>query len=361
MRRVIDEKLEIGKEEEDREGRERGETFMFSVPPKKKVIGMKRSQKLLELCIQQPLLHTDEYLNNNLELGVGIMLYGPPGLGKTYLCEAVAAEFGIKFCLALPSSIKHKHLGESSKNVKRLMDAAVDNMPCIVFLDEFDALFADRNSSPNDGAEEQDIKAEFLARTGEVLGRKENKLFIVGATNRPWALDKAFIRSGRIEIHIYIEAPNLKDRVELFRFYCNHAHLNYYYLGLISIYYSPADIKKICRVAQRNAIARTGKAMLTTRNITKALRSKEGGKSSLDAWYWNAHDKLLGEHHSLIKKVLRGLVNIGLRRKRDGEQRKKGELTESERMIYAEMIKDVKKFSRNYAFIRLIRCLRYVI
>lgn len=362
MRRVIDDRvIAQPKDEEADEERETISNFTFEVPEPKVVIGMKRAQKLLELCIQQPLLVPEEYLKNNIELGVGIMLYGPSGLGKTYLCEAVAAKFRVNFCLVLPSSIKHKHVGESSKNVKRLMDTAMQNMPCIVFLDEFDALFADRNSSPNDGAEEQDTKAEFLSRTGKVLATKENQIFLIGATNRPWALDKAFVRSGRIEVHIYVAPPNLSDRIELFKFYCNNANLHYYYLGLISLYYSPADIKKICRVAWRNSIAKTGKGILTTRNLAKAMRSKEAGRSSLDGWYFNAHDRLLGEHKSLTRRFLVGLVNVGLRRKRNDEQKKKGDLTESEKMIYAEMIGDVRKFARNYAFIRLIRCLRYVI
>ncbi|MFP3219647.1 MAG: AAA family ATPase [Candidatus Marsarchaeota archaeon] len=188
----------------------------------------------------------------------GILLYGPPGCGKTLLAAAVASEIQAQFYQVDASAIMSKWLGESEKNVARLFDkaraAAGAGEAVILFIDEADALVGIRNEEVGGEAR---VRDEFLAQMDGVNDKgKNSSIYVVAATNKPWVFDEPFIR--RFEKRIYVPLPDQRSRVELFRFYTKKLRLaddvDLDELAAITDGYSGSDIKDICQSAQMKVV-----------------------------------------------------------------------------------------------------------
>lgn len=188
----------------------------------------------------------------------GILLYGPPGCGKTYLASAVATEIDAVFFNIDAASIMSKWLGEAEKNVAKLFrkgrEIASKGKPVIIFIDEIDSLFGIYASEI--GGEVR-VRNQFLKEMDGLQDKgKKLLLFVIGATNKPWNLDSAFIR--RFQKRIYIPPPDYKARVELFKLYTKKLKLdvnvNIEELAMMTEGYSSSDIEDICREAQDKVV-----------------------------------------------------------------------------------------------------------
>ncbi len=146
----------------------------------------------------------------------GILLYGPPGTGKSHLARAVATEAGATFFSVSASDMMSKWVGESERLVKALFEVAREQKPAIIFVDEIDALLPAREGGGSSSGSGNRVVGEFLAQLDGV-GRDQKNVLFLGATNRPWALDPAVLRTGRFEKKIYIPLPDAAARVQLFR------------------------------------------------------------------------------------------------------------------------------------------------
>ena len=154
----------------------------------------------------------DEGLPHLADIGYGwkgILLFGPPGTGKTQLALSVAAEGNCKVFHVKCSSIVDKYLGASERNVRALFKIAQRNTPSVIFIDEVDALFSVRETRHAE-ASTQRLKSEFLSAL-----TMYSKVVVIGATNLPWASDSAFLR--RFDHHIHIGLPSLAERVEILK------------------------------------------------------------------------------------------------------------------------------------------------
>jgi len=188
----------------------------------------------------------------------GILLYGPPGCGKTLLASAVANEIDAVFISVDAATIMSKWLGEAEKNVAKLFrkgrEMAKKGTPVIIFIDEIDSLLG--VFSGEVGGEVR-VRNQFLKEM-DGLQDKKNKLllFVIGATNKPWKLDDAFIR--RFQRRIYIPPPSYEARIELFKLYTRELKLdpsvNIRELARLTEGYSSSDIKDICQEVQEKVV-----------------------------------------------------------------------------------------------------------
>ncbi len=188
----------------------------------------------------------------------GILLFGPPGCGKTMLAAAVANEIDGIFMYVDAASIMSKWLGEAEKNVAKLFKIAreksKEGLPTIIFIDEIDALLGTYSSEI--GGEVR-VRNQFLKEMDGIQD-KSNKLhvYVVGATNKPWQLDEAFIR--RFNKRIYIPLPDYESRLQLFKLYTKELRLdddvNLLKLAEITEGYSGSDIKDVIQATHTKVI-----------------------------------------------------------------------------------------------------------
>ncbi|KAI4252071.1 MAG: hypothetical protein LQ352_004494 [Teloschistes flavicans] len=177
----------------------------------------------------------------------GVLLYGPPGTGKTLLAKAVAKESGATVLEVSGADIHDKYVGESEKNIRAIFSLARKLKPCVVFIDEGDALLGSRNDSVNKGTH-RSVLNQFLR---EWDGMKELSTFIMVATNRPFDLDEASLR--RLPRRILVDLPTEKDREEILRIHLKDEQLDpdvsFAKLASETPLYSGSDLKNLAVAA----------------------------------------------------------------------------------------------------------------
>lgn len=171
--------------------------------------GMDGVKREIDLKIIQPLKHADLYKSYGKKVGGGILLYGPPGCGKTFIARATAGQIDANFINVGLSDILDMWVGNSEKQLASYFDLAREKKPCVLFFDEVDALGAKRSDMRQSAG--RNVINQFLA---ELDGINDNNdgLLIIGATNVPWHLDTAFRRPGRFDRIIFVPPPDTAGR-----------------------------------------------------------------------------------------------------------------------------------------------------
>ena len=151
------------------------------------------------------------------KLPKGILLYGPPGTGKTYMARAIAGEAGVPFYSASASSFVNTYVGVGAKNVRALYETAKKNAPCVVFIDELDAIGGSRKAD--------NVHSELRSTLNELLVQMDgidstNSILTIAATNTPEELDEALVRAGRFDRKIAMPLPDVKEREQILQIHC---------------------------------------------------------------------------------------------------------------------------------------------
>lgn len=175
--------------------------------------GMDEIKRQIDLKIIKPLKHQDLYSAYGKKVGGGILLYGPPGCGKTFIAKATAGEIDSNFLSIGLNDILDMWIGNSERALHDVFEFARRNTPCVIFIDEIDALGANRSDLK--GSAGRNVINQFLSELDGVSSNNEG-ILVVGATNAPWHLDPAFRRPGRFDRIIFVPPPDAEAREHIF-------------------------------------------------------------------------------------------------------------------------------------------------
>lgn len=233
------------------------------------VAGMEELKSKMRDEVIEPLHNPEEYKRYGITIPNGMLLYGPPGCGKTFFAKHFAEEVGFNFMFVTGGTLKSKWVNATQENIANMFKEAEENAPTIIFIDEINEIVPNRESDVHEMS--RSAVNEMLAqmdRTGE------KGIFIIGATNYPHMIDPAILRAGRIEKKYYVGVPDKDGRKALFKLYLSKRPfdfgLDYDELAMLTENYVSADIQLIVNDASRNALKL--KSKITMELLKAAIR-----------------------------------------------------------------------------------------
>jgi ATP-dependent 26S proteasome regulatory subunit len=271
--------------------------------------GMEPLKEEIGMKIIYPLKHPEMYRAYGKAIGGGVLMYGPPGCGKTYLARATAGEIQAGFMAVGINDVLEMWIGNSERNLHAMFEQARDNRPCVIFFDEVDALGA-RRSDMHGGAQRQLIN-QFLSEMDGVTSSNDG-LLILAATNAPWHLDPAFRRPGRFDRVLFVRPPDAAARAQIMRLHCRGKPaetLDFEQIARKTEHFSGADLKAVVdltieaklREAMRSGVPQP----ITTKDLLAAAKSI---KPTTREWFSTARNyALYANQGGLYDDVLRYL------------------------------------------------------
>lgn len=175
--------------------------------------GMEHIKKVIRETFELPTRYSKLFEKSPIKLRSGLLLYGPPGCGKTHIASAVSRECGLNFISVKGPELLNKYIGASEQAVRKVFEKAESAKPCIIFFDEFDSIAAQRGND-NTGVTDRVVN-QLLCQLDGVESR--NGVYVLVATSRPDLIDPALLRPGRLDKSLYCGLPNLKEREEILK------------------------------------------------------------------------------------------------------------------------------------------------
>lgn len=253
--------------------------------------GMSKVKEEIQVKIIYPLTHAEMYAAYGKKVGGGILMYGPPGCGKTHMARATAGEVEAKFMSIGINDVLDMWIGNSERNLHSLFEQARRNRPCVLFFDEVDALGASRSDMRQSAG--RHLVNQFLAELDGVDADNEG-LLILGATNAPWHVDSAFRRPGRFDQVIFVPPPDLEARTEILKLLLAGKpaqDVDYKQVAKKSSDFSGADLSAVVEraiEAKLQQAVKTGKPTpLSTKDLLAALKTV---KPSTREWFATARN-----------------------------------------------------------------------
>lgn len=254
------------------------------------VAGMAEVKERLQAAVLAPLRNPELSRLYKKTLGGGLLLYGPPGCGKTFIARALAGEMGAGFIAVSLADVLDMYIGQSERNIREIFEAARHRAPCVIFLDEVDALGRRRSQLRNNAA-----RGTVNQLLSEMDGLESNKgVYVIGATNHPWDVDVALRRPGRFDRMLLVSPPDSAAREAILRYHLRDrpiANVDLAKVAQLADGYSGADLAYVCEVAAEQALvdsARSGAPrMIEMTDLEAAVRS---GKPSIGPWLETARN-----------------------------------------------------------------------
>ena len=288
----------------------------------KDVAGMKKLKEEIKEAIVYPLINPELARKYGKLGGGGILMYGPPGCGKTYIVKAAAGECNANFINAKLSDLLDMYVGNTEKNIHKVFETARKNAPCILFFDEIDALGGRRDAQDGAGGQAMRMAVNQLLYEMDGIEANNENVLVIAATNAPWDVDPALRRSGRFSKAIYVPAPDLKSRMAILKLHAKKRPLSkwipWFRLALATMGYSAADLKAVVdeaasypwreaffaiekrkkkymeqgmseEEARKRAEKEVKQRPLSTKDFLRAIKKRE---SSLPPWYAQANKQI---------------------------------------------------------------------
>lgn len=220
------------------------------------VAGMHDLKALLIREVIEPLMNPEKFLKFKLSIPNGILLYGPPGCGKTFIVKKLAEELKYNFFELSPSSVATPWVHGAVGNIAKVFEMAKMQAPAIVFIDEIEGLIPKREELTSSADIKKEEINEFLLQLNNA---GSNKILVVGATNRPHMIDTAILRSGRMDKRIFVGPPDFEARKDMFRIFLSgrpyEKDINFDQLAKMTEFYVGSDMELIVTQAARIAVA----------------------------------------------------------------------------------------------------------
>lgn len=267
----------------------RKETDFFGDPPEKDlsdVGGLDELKQMLRSQVVKPLENPEFYEQQGVGINNGVLLYGPPGTGKTHISESLAGELGFNYAGISASDIVSKFVGEAPQNVAELFEEALSAEPCVVFLDEIDALAGERGGHRETRSERQMVN-ELLEGMQRV---QDSKVLVIAATNTIDDLDGALKRSGRFNEKYFVGPPDQDAHREILDVHLEGREVDWDSIDWNELLewsegFSGADVQEVVRKAARySAEESTEKGKLVPINYRHLLQAVKETEASLKYW-----------------------------------------------------------------------------
>ncbi|MEV0590001.1 AAA family ATPase [Nonomuraea cavernae] len=265
------------------------------------VAGMEAVKEALRVKLLLPLQQPELFAAFGKRAGGGVLLYGPPGAGKTHLARAAAGELGASFVNVGLADILDMYIGSSERNLRATFELARRSRPCVLFFDEVDALAARRSDMRQ--AHNRQLVNQFLAELDGVDQNANEGVLVLAATNVPWYIDVAFRRPGRLDRPVFVPPPDTAARAAILRILCRDkplAEMDFDAVARITEHFVGADLKGVVDRAVEAKLHQSISAgrpiPLTTADMVAAARSTK--PTAVREWMSTARNYVMHANES---------------------------------------------------------------
>ena len=267
--------------------------------------GLEETKRILRDNLILAMKEPNKFLKMGIKPPKGALLYGPPGCGKTLLARALATESGANMILVRGPEILSKWVGESEKAIREIFRKAKTSSPCVVIFDELDSLARYKTGEMNGVGET--ILSQLLTEMEEGTS---SRVVVVGITNRPDLLDNSMLRTGRLDLMLYVQQPDEKGRLEIIKILTEQmplaADIKLQEIAVTTQNYSGADLAALCREAAVHAM-QNNSSKITSADFAAGLKNvKPSITKEVEQWYSNIKESISNVVPKTIDKTFYG-------------------------------------------------------